>query len=142
AAIPEGLPAIVTVALAIGVQKMVRRQSIVRKLPAVETLGCATVICSAKTGTLTQNQMTVKQIYCDEQLISVTGDGYEPKGQFLDQKGEPVAAKKEICLAQLLKAASLCNNSSLERNGISLGGLFRGSASKKEVNWNVLGDPT
>lgn len=142
AAIPEGLPAIVTVALAIGVQKMARRQSIVRKLPAVETLGCATVICSDKTGTLTQNQMTVKQIYCNEQLIAVTGEGYEPRGQFLDQQGQPVTAQKELCLAQLLKAASLCNNSSLERNGISLGGLFRASASKKEVHWSVVGDPT
>lgn len=82
AAIPEGLPAIVTVALAVGVQRMVKRQAIIRKLPAVETLGCATVICSDKTGTLTQNEMTVRQIYSDGRRILVSGEGYDPKGEF------------------------------------------------------------
>lgn len=142
AAIPEGLPAIVTVALAIGVQKMVRRQSIVRKLPAVETLGCATVICSDKTGTLTQNQMTVKQVYCDDRLFTITGDGYDPKGQFLDGDGAVVPVKGVKPLMYLLKVAALCNNSSLVRDGISLGGLFRGARGKREVKWTVTGDPT
>jgi Ca2+-transporting ATPase len=83
AAIPEGLPAIVTIALALGVQRMIRRKAIVRKLPSVETLGCASVICSDKTGTLTQNKMTVTHVWTNQELIEVTGGGYEPKGEFI-----------------------------------------------------------
>ncbi|AFM01642.1 MULTISPECIES: calcium-transporting P-type ATPase, PMR1-type [Desulfitobacterium] len=136
AAIPEGLPAIVTVALAIGVQRMVKRKAIIRKLPAVETLGCATVICSDKTGTLTQNEMTVRQIYTDRKMISVTGQGYDPKGDF--HGADPAKEKSPLQVA--LKIASLCNNSSLNRKGVQVAGMFR--AAGKESPWGIEGDPT
>ena len=82
AAVPEALPAVVTISLAIGVNRMVKRHALIRKLPAVETLGCTTIICSDKTGTMTQDQMTLKKIYVSGRLINVTGSGYEPKGDF------------------------------------------------------------
>jgi P-type Ca2+ transporter type 2C len=136
AAIPEGLPAIVTVALAVGVQRMVKRKAIVRKLPAVETLGCATVICSDKTGTLTQNEMTVRQIYTDRRMVSVTGQGYDPKGDF--HGGDPMKEKEPLNAA--LKISALCNNSILTRKGVQVAGLFR--SSSKESPWGIEGDPT
>ena len=136
AAIPEGLPAIVTVALAIGVQRMVKRKAIIRKLPAVETLGCATVICSDKTGALTQNEMTVRQIYTDRRMVTVTGQGYDPKGEF--HGADPTKEKGPLQAA--LKIASLCNNSSLTRKGVQVAGMFRSSG--KESLWGIEGDPT
>ncbi|NHM29735.1 cation-translocating P-type ATPase [Neobacillus terrae] len=115
AAIPEGLPAIVTVALSLGVQKMIRKNAIVRKLPAVETLGCASVICSDKTGTMTQNKMTVTHLWSGGRLWSVDGVGYEPKGQFY-RNGKPVSVKDEKALQQMLIFGMLCNHSDLIRN--------------------------
>lgn len=136
AAIPEGLPAIVTVALAIGVQKMVKKQAIIRELPAVETLGCATVICSDKTGTLTQNQMTIRKFYLAGNIVRVSGEGYEPHGKFIFNEEEKNIRKT---LNEALKTAVLCNNAGLQKNNLLLGGLFR---KNKDSSWDISGDPT
>lgn len=110
AAIPEGLPAIVAISLAIGVQKMAKRNAIVRRLMSVETLGCTTVICSDKTGTLTVNQMTAKRLYVNGKFIDITGEGYTPEGEFL-YRGQKYNLDNDAEL--LLRTGLLCNDAEI-----------------------------
>ena len=126
ASIPEGLPAVVTVVLAIGMRAMARRNAIIRKLVAVETLGSANVICSDKTGTLTLNQMTVRRVFFDGHSVEVTGEGYEPQGEFI-QDSHPVNTANDSQLGLLLKIGALCNDSILVRN---------------DTKPRIVGDPT
>ncbi len=130
AAIPEGLPAIMTITLAIGVQRMAARNAVIRRLPAVEALGSVMVICSDKTGTLTRNEMTVQEVICAGQSLDVEGAGYAPTGNLLLQGSAVDAAALAAhspAAAALVEAAALCNDASLH---------------EKEQHWVLAGDPT
>ncbi len=112
AAVPEGLAAIVTICLALGMQEMIKRHALIRKLPAVETLGSATVICTDKTGTLTQNEMTAGRLWADRELLEVTGEGYQPQGEV--RKGDQRAELRDTSVRLLLQAAMLASDAHLE----------------------------
>ena len=125
-AIPEGLPAAVTITLAIGVNRMAKRHAIIRKLPAVETLGSTTVICSDKTGTLTENQMTVQAIVAGGQEFEVSGTGYDPIGR-IQRDGKPINLEEAPGLKTCLLAGTLCNDTQMV---------------ERDHQWRIVGDPT
>jgi magnesium-transporting ATPase (P-type) len=125
AAIPEGLPAVLTITLAVGVQAMARRNAIIRRMPAIETLGSVSVICADKTGTLTRNEMSVATVAVDERIFNVHGEGYEPAGE-IKQKGESIVVGDYPTLIEMARAALLCNDAELKNN---------------QAGWSVEGDP-
>jgi magnesium-transporting ATPase (P-type) len=139
AAIPEGLPAIMTITLAIGVQRMAKRNAIIRKLPAVETLGAVTVICSDKTGTLTRNEMTVRSLSTSRNLFELAGAGYDPHGA-ISMDDKDIHAEDRPLLTEALRAAILCNDAALENNNLDNNSQDNNLESDKN-EWLVHGDP-
>ena len=129
-AIPEGLPIVVTVTLAVAVNRMAKRNAIMRKMQAVDTLGTVSAIVSDKTGTLTSNQMTVKKIWTHSGLIDVEGSGYEPRGEFMIEN-EPISPLNKPELKRMLEVMVLCNNSSLTN-----------IQDEQGIHWKIFGDPT
>ncbi|MCD6190786.1 MAG: HAD-IC family P-type ATPase, partial [Sulfurimonas sp.] len=126
AVVPEGLPAVVTVTLALGIKAMAKEKALLRRLQAAETLGAATTICTDKTGTLTQNQMTVKKIWLPSGKIKVTGSGYDPAGHF-ESNGKKINYKNNQDLMLLLKSALICNHAKVQKNS---------------SDWEAIGEPT
>ncbi len=125
-AIPEGLPAVLTITLALGTSRMAKQKAIVRRLASVETLGSTTVICSDKTGTLTRNEMTVTRMHTANRTLDVTGSGYHPQGTF-EENGKEINPREDPQLELLLRISSLNNDSHIQQsNG----------------NWVCFGDPT
>jgi P-type Ca2+ transporter type 2C len=131
AAVPEGLPAVVTISLALGMREMIKRHALIRKLSSVETLGSATVICSDKTGTLTQNEMTVTRMWMDGQFINITGTGYIPNGEFFVD-GKPVDMTNYPAALTALWLGVLNNDSEIETTG----------SSEDQKTYRIVGDPT
>jgi P-type Ca2+ transporter type 2C len=127
AAIPEGLPAIMTITLAIGVQRMAKRNAIIRKLPSVETLGSVSVICSDKTGTLTRNEMTAKLIVVDDQQYEIDGEGYNPEGK-IKKNGSEVEPSESEPLEKLLQTVWVCNEAEIKKG--------------EDGEWTLVGEPT
>jgi len=126
-AVPEGLPAIVTITLALGAREFAKRNAIIRRLSSAESLGATTVICSDKTGTLTKGEMTVRRMYVNNKVVEVTGVGYEPKGEF-HQSGDTINPQNDQDLSLLLRIGALCNNAQLDKN--------------EKGTWSIIGDPT
>ncbi|GAB4572831.1 MAG: calcium-translocating P-type ATPase, SERCA-type [Anaerolineales bacterium] len=131
AAVPEGLPAVVTISLALGMREMIQRHALIRKLSSVETLGSATTICSDKTGTLTQNEMTVTRLWADGQFVSVSGTGYTPKGDFLVD-GKVVDAQQYPAILSTLWLGVLNNDAEIEITG----------ETDDQKTYRIVGDPT
>ena len=127
AAVPEGLPAVATMTLAVGMQRMARMRALIRRLPAVETLGSVTVICTDKTGTLTRNEMTVQAIVLDGRKVRVTGSGYSPVGEFLAPDGARIDPLSDPRLSLAIRIGALCNDARIDRT---------------DGGESVLGDPT